>query len=193
MHHPYVVQTRAVIETADWVFIVMELLEGGELQKNIEERHSYTEADAAEVTMRLGLTLGFLHGQGVYVLCVWAACLGSLSKTRAVTQTAVLHPLLSWLLMLLMAVAAGIAHRDVKPGNILCAADHVDIKLADFGFANFSGDTNGDGFKSHVGTPAFMAPEIGDARIKGGYSYAVDVWSTVRVCTLCFVRAIRLL
>jgi len=43
----------------------MELLEGGELQKNIEERHSYTEADAAEVMLRLGLTLGFLHSQGV--------------------------------------------------------------------------------------------------------------------------------
>ena len=75
MHHPHVVQTRAVIETADWVFIVMELLEGGELQKNIEERRSYAKTDAAEVMLRLGLTLGFLHSQGAWtdLLCLRAS------------------------------------------------------------------------------------------------------------------------
>lgn len=65
MRHPHIVQMRAVIETADWVYIVMELLEGGELQENIEIRKAYSEADAAEVMLRLGLTLGFLHCQGL--------------------------------------------------------------------------------------------------------------------------------
>ena len=58
MHHPHIVQTRAVIETADWIFVVMELMEGCELQKNIETRGTYSEGDAAEVMLRLSLTLG---------------------------------------------------------------------------------------------------------------------------------------
>jgi serine/threonine protein kinase len=67
MHHPHIVQTRAVIETADWIFVVMELMEGCELQKNIETRGTYSEGDAAEVMLRLSLTLGFLHSQGAFI------------------------------------------------------------------------------------------------------------------------------
>ena len=114
MRHPHIVQMRAVIETADWVYIVMELLEGGELQENIEIRKAYSEADAAEVMLRLGLTLGFLHCQGLP---------NPSAKSRHTTLTA--H-------------VAGIAHRDIKPENILCGMDHIDIKLADFGLANIS-------------------------------------------------------
>ena len=64
VQHPYIVRTRAVIETTDWIFVVMELMEGGGLQENIEMRGTYTEGDAAEVMLRLSLTLGFLHSQG---------------------------------------------------------------------------------------------------------------------------------
>eukprot|EP01051_Picozoa_sp_SAG22_P020039 SAG22_NODE_3898_length_1479_cov_1.534058_3_plen_161_part_01 len=38
MKHPHIVFMRAVIETAAWVYIVMELVEGGELQTKIDER-----------------------------------------------------------------------------------------------------------------------------------------------------------
>lgn len=70
----------------------------------------------------------------------------------------------------------------MKPDNILCGGSHVDIKLADFGFANVLGTRTG--FKSSVGTPVFMAPEIGDAMGSGGYSCAVDVWSAVSIPTM---------
>lgn len=71
MRHPHIVQTRAVIETADWIFVVMELMKGEELQKNIEKRGMYTEEDAAEVMLRLALTLGFLHSQGASIFFVF--------------------------------------------------------------------------------------------------------------------------
>ena len=64
IHHPYIVRTRAVIETTDWIYIVMELMETGGLHEIIEKRGTYTEGDAAEVMLRLSLTLGFLHSQG---------------------------------------------------------------------------------------------------------------------------------
>ena len=46
----------------------MELVDGGDLQHNIEKLGTYAEADAAEVMFRLALTLGFLHNQGACLL-----------------------------------------------------------------------------------------------------------------------------
>jgi len=63
--HPHVVDLYAVIETAANVYIVMELVEGGELFDHVVARGAYTEAMAADVMRKMCHTLGFLHGQGV--------------------------------------------------------------------------------------------------------------------------------
>jgi serine/threonine protein kinase len=64
---------------------------------------------------------------------------------------------------LALAHERGIAHRDVKPGNIFLLAkaadDAVNCKLLDFGAAKVEGDAPGDGFFPRSFTPAYGAPE----------------------------------
>ena len=52
------------------------------------------------------------------------------------------------------AHAAGVVHRDLKPGNVFLT-DRGDVKVFDFGLAQFLGETG----HRRAGSPAFMAPE----------------------------------
>jgi serine/threonine protein kinase len=77
------------------------------------------------------------------------------------------------------AHAAGVLHRDVKPGNVLLTADGR-AKVADFGIAKTAeaatrGDLTGAG--SLLGTPAYLAPERIDGQPATSRSdlYAVGV------------------
>ena len=55
------------------------------------------------------------------------------------------------------AAAAGVIHRDIKPGNILYGQSPTDIKISDFGLALASSPETTQ--ISGIGSPAYMSPE----------------------------------
>ncbi|MEU8172613.1 protein kinase [Microbispora hainanensis] len=70
------------------------------------------------------------------------------------------------------AHAAGILHRDVKPGNVLLTADRV--VLTDFGIAAIEGDVTITQTGLLMGSPAYIPPE----RLQGRpITHAADLWS----------------
>jgi eukaryotic-like serine/threonine-protein kinase len=74
---------------------------------------------------------------------------------------------------LVAAHAAGIVHRDVKPGNVMVAADGG-VKLADFGVASLQGDPQLTVTGLVIGSPAYMAPEQASGQPSGP---PADLWA----------------
>ena len=71
------------------------------------------------------------------------------------------------------AHAAGIVHRDVKPGNVL-VADDGRVKVTDFGISRAVDEVTLTSTGMVAGTPAYLAPEVA----RGARAdFRSDVWS----------------
>jgi serine/threonine protein kinase len=81
--------------------------------------------------------------------------------------------------------AAGVVHRDVKPGNILIGeGDRSDglVKITDFGISRARGDVSLTQTGVVKGTPAYLAPEVARGQEPNEASDVYSLGATVYAC-----------
>jgi len=65
LDHPNVVKLLEAYESKSYVYLVMELVTGGELFDRIVEKGSYTEKDAADLIKQVLSAVAYMHSMGV--------------------------------------------------------------------------------------------------------------------------------
>ena len=75
------------------------------------------------------------------------------------------------------AHARGVAHRDMKPENLLFDTAETTCKVCDFGTAKYVCPAEGTATTKEVGTFAYMAPEVMDPDVYEYDPFKADMWS----------------
>ncbi|KAJ3261938.1 hypothetical protein HDU77_000526 [Chytriomyces hyalinus] len=78
-----------------------------------------------------------------------------------------------------------IAHRDIKPDNLLVSKDNI-LKVVDFGVSEIFGTQGNDKSNKSEGSPAFFSPELCMPNHGNISARAVDVWA-IGVTLYCLV------
>ncbi|KAI7869346.1 kinase-like protein [Spinellus fusiger] len=129
IHHPLIVNLRYAFQDDEHIFMVLDLMLGGNLRYHMGKQSNFPEERVRFYVADIALALNYLHQKGI-------------------------------------------AHRDIKPDNILLdSLGHA--HLSDFNIGvRFSSDRPYR--TSKAGSTAYMAPEV----LNGSeYSTSVDWWS----------------
>jgi serine/threonine-protein kinase len=141
-------------------------LREGPAAASFHHRHAVTVFDAGEHDGELYIVMEFIDGPSLAELISRDGPLQIDDATRIAGQV---------LEALAAAHAAGMVHRDVKPGNILLRADG-DAALTDFGIAKRFDDLDDSVTRTGtvIGTPRYLAPEQATGAPTGPFT---DVYS----------------
>ncbi|WP_029114306.1 serine/threonine-protein kinase [Mycobacterium sp. URHB0044] len=137
----------------------------------LDDPHVVPIYDVGEIDGRLFVTMQLIDGQELQTVLD----AGALDVERAV------HVIEQIASALHSAHRVGLVHRDVKPSNILLAANDF-AYLIDFGIARAAGDTALTSASTTIGTWAYMAPERFNA---GEIQPSSDVYALACVLYQC--------
>ena len=141
--------------------------------RNIATLHDYGETDTADGGERLAyLVMELVEGEPLSAVLEREARIDARRTLDIVRQAAA---------GLAAAHAAGLVHRDVKPGNVLVGADGV-VKITDFGIAWSASSVPLTQTGQVVGTAHYLSPEQADGRRAGPAS---DVYALAMVAYEC--------
>jgi serine/threonine protein kinase len=65
VNHKYILRLEEIVETADTLYIVTDLLRGGDVLNRLEQHGRYSEHDARIVTKKVLEATAYLHTQGI--------------------------------------------------------------------------------------------------------------------------------
>ncbi|MBL4848828.1 MAG: response regulator [Planctomycetes bacterium] len=129
-------------------------------------RETYALSLVQSVHVTRVLDFGTLEGRPYYTMeLIDGTSLQELITERGPASEAQVLVLLKTLAQALVSVhAAGLIHRDIKPGNVVLRHDsYAEPVLVDFGLAKQPGDHTVTKTGVLVGTPAYLSPE----RVRG--------------------------
>eukprot|EP01006_Ploeotia_vitrea_P006548 TRINITY_DN13714_c0_g1_i1.p1 TRINITY_DN13714_c0_g1~~TRINITY_DN13714_c0_g1_i1.p1 ORF type:complete len:495 (-),score=59.01 TRINITY_DN13714_c0_g1_i1:125-1609(-) len=165
LNHPNVINVKDYFESNSSMYIVLEIVSGGELFDKIVELKHYSEHLAAKLIRHIVITLKYLHDNKV--------CHRDLKPENLLLKT-----------RLKKTVPVD------EQGNVQAASQEeqkevedilTSIKLVDFGFA-IAFEHGKRTLTECCGTPNFIAPEILEYGIfkttREGYNEKCDMWST---------------
>ena len=65
VRHKYILSCHEIFESADKIWVVMELIEGGDVYDVLRSRSTYTEEDASRLVRQVLMAVRYLHSQGI--------------------------------------------------------------------------------------------------------------------------------
>ncbi|KAJ7326066.1 Calcium/calmodulin-dependent protein kinase type 1 [Desmophyllum pertusum] len=65
VNHPNIIRLWEIFDNKTHLYLVMDLVQGGELFDRIVEKGSYTEKDASDLIKQILEAVDYLHGQGI--------------------------------------------------------------------------------------------------------------------------------
>lgn len=168
LDHPNICKLHEVFETSLCVYLVMELLEGGELFDRLKRVKRFPEDVARRLARDMFTAVRYMHSKGIChrdLKCArgWAGARGAGGEGARGGR-------------------ADLAAPRCRLENFVFVDEREDapLKLIDFGLSKLFVDASAGGddgdlqrMHSQVGTSYYMAPEV----LRGDYTQKCDAWS----------------
>ncbi|KAK3709228.1 hypothetical protein QZH41_015442 [Actinostola sp. cb2023] len=154
--HTNIIGLRDIVDNKSHLYLIMDLVQGGELFDRIVEKGSYTEQDASQLINQILEAADYLHSLGIVHR--------DLKVTTRVKINMASTALLIYILNTNYLTMYFSPDEDSK------------IMISDFGLSKMEGQ---DGMATACGTPGYVAPEVLKQQV---YGKAVDCWSIGVIC-----------